>query len=161
LRTSNHDDIQRKTGFKEKLFKKTSDFRRVTMSDIPSNLKYSQGHEWVRLDDDGSVVIGITDHAQQALGELVYVELPEAGQSVAVGDACAVVESVKAASDVYAPVAGEVSATNESLADEPERVNSNPYDEGWLLRVTPANPQDLDELMDADAYKQFVAESDN
>ena len=131
------------------------------MTDIPSNLKYSQGHEWVRLDDDGSVVIGITDHAQQALGELVYVELPETGQSVAVGDGCAVVESVKAASDVYAPVAGEVSGTNESLADEPERVNSDPYDKGWLLRVMPANPQDLDALMDADAYEQFVAESDD
>ena len=131
------------------------------MTDIPSNLKYSQGHEWVRLDDDGSVVIGITDHAQQALGELVYVELPETGQSVAVGDGCAVVESVKAASDVYAPVAGEVSGSNESLADEPERVNSDPYDKGWLLRVMPANPQDLDALMDADAYEQFVAESDD
>ena len=131
------------------------------MSDVLSNLKYSRDHEWVRLEDDGSVVVGITDHAQEALGELVYVELPEEGASFAVGDACAVVESVKAASDVYAPLAGEVAGINEALADTPELVNGSPYEDGWLVRLTPSAPQELEELMDAEAYQQFLAESED
>jgi glycine cleavage system H protein len=130
------------------------------MSDIPENLKYSRQHEWIRLDDDGSVVVGITDHAQQALGELVYVEGPEEGQSFARGDACVVVESVKAASDVYAPVGGELAEFNARLADEPELVNAQPYAEGWLMKLTPAAPAELDELLDAESYGQFLAESE-
>ena len=130
------------------------------MSEIPENLKYSTDHDWVRLEDDGLVVVGITDHAQEALGELVFVEVPEEGQSFQRGDSCAVVESVKAASDVNAPVTGEVVAVNVSLEESPELVNQNPYDEGWLIRLRPADPAELDELLDADAYNRFLAESE-
>jgi len=129
------------------------------MSEVPGNLKYSEEHEWIRLEDDGSVVIGITDHAQEALGELVYVEQPDDGADLAKGDACIVIESVKAASDVYAPISGKLVATNEALADEPELVNQSPYEDGWLVRIDPTAPTELDELMDADAYGQFIAES--
>jgi len=129
------------------------------MSEVPGNLKYSSEHEWVRLEDDGSVVVGITDHAQEALGELVYFEQPEDSTVLAKGDACIVIESVKAASDVYAPVSGELTESNGALADEPELVNKSPYEEGWLVRISPSNPAELDELMDADAYTQFIAES--
>ncbi len=131
------------------------------MSEIPENLKYTTDHEWCRLEDDGSVTIGITDHAQEALGELVYVELPEVGVEFAAGDACAVVESVKAASDVYAPIGGEVAEVNEQLEAEPELVNSNPYDEGWLLRLMPSDPAALDELLDAENYEQLLAEAED
>ena len=127
------------------------------MSEIPANLKYTRDHEWVRLEDDGTVTMGITDHAQQALGELVFVELPEQGQALMTGEACAVVESVKAASDVYAPLSGSVAEVNAGLEDEPERVNGSPYEEGWLLRMESSDPSELDELMDAQAYEQFVA----
>jgi glycine cleavage system H protein len=130
------------------------------MSEIPRNLKYSRDHEWIELDDDGLVVVGITDHAQEALGELVYVEGPEEGQSFTRGDACVVIESVKAATDVYAPVAGELAAFNEKLTDEPELVNQAPYAGGWLVKLRLADPSDLDELLDADAYAQFLAESE-
>lgn len=131
------------------------------MSEIPANLKYTRDHEWVRLEDDGLVTVGITDHAQQALGELVYVELPESGQQLTAGDACAVVESVKAASDVYAPLSGTVAEINDSLEAEPDRVNGQPYDEGWLLRIRPGHPGELEEMMDAEAYGQLLAaESD-
>ncbi len=131
------------------------------MSEIPENLKFTRDHEWLRLEDDGSVTVGITDHAQEALGELVYVELPEPGTDCAAGETCAVVESVKAASDVYAPVGGQVTAVNDVLADEPERVNGSPYEDGWLLRLQPEQPAALDELLDADAYQQCVAESES
>ena len=130
------------------------------MSEAPENLRYSQDHEWVRMEDDGSVVIGITDHAQQALGELVYVEVPEADSEFERGDACAVVESVKAASDVYAPVGGKLAAANPALEDNPELVNSSPYEDGWLLRLHPENPVELEDLMGAEAYTQFLAESE-
>lgn len=126
------------------------------MSEVPQNLRYTSDHEWVRLDDDGSVVIGITDHAQEALGELVYVEIPETGQEYGKGDACVVVESVKAASDVYAPVSGECADTNAALADEPELVNQSPYEDGWLIRLSPSDQTELEELMDAEAYQQFL-----
>jgi len=129
------------------------------MSEVPGNLRYSEEHEWIRLEDDGSVVIGITDHAQEALGELVYVEQPESGATLAKGDACIVVESVKAASDVYAPISGKLVETNDALVDEPELVNQSPYESGWLVRIEPSVPTELDELMDADAYGQFLAES--
>jgi glycine cleavage system H protein len=108
------------------------------MSNVPPELKYTKSHEWVRTLPDGSVEIGITDHAQHALGDLVFVEVPEAGRTVAAGEACAVVESVKAASDVYAPLAGEVLAGNPQLASQPESVNTQPYGAGWLMRLKPA-----------------------
>jgi len=130
------------------------------MSEVPENLKYSIDHDWVRLEDDGLVVIGITDHAQEALGELVFVEVPEEGQSFQRGDPCAVVESVKAASDVNAPVTGEVVSINSALEESPELVNQNPYDDGWLIRLRPSDPAELDELLEADAYNRLLAESD-
>lgn len=129
------------------------------MSEVPGNLKYSSEHEWVRLEDDGSVLVGITDHAQEALGELVYVEQPEENVTLAKGDACIVIESVKAASDVYAPISGDLTETNGALADEPELVNQSPYEDGWLVRISPSDPAELEELMDADAYGQFLAET--
>jgi len=130
------------------------------MSTIPEELKYTESHEWVRLEDDGTVTVGVTDFAQESLGDLVFVEAPEVGASLDRGDACAVVESVKAASDVYAPISGEVLAANERLADEPELINSDPYGEGWLMRMQPGNVAELDEMLGAEAYEQVVAESD-
>jgi len=109
------------------------------MSNVPADLKYTKSHEWVRTLVDGTLEIGITDHAQHALGDMVFIEVPEAGRAVRAGEACAVVESVKAASDVYAPVTGEVTAGNAALAAEPETVNAQPYGAGWLLRLKPAS----------------------
>lgn len=123
------------------------------MSEIPSDLKYAKTHEWARLEEDGTVTVGISDHAQDALGDLVFVEVPQSGQTVAAEEACCVVESVKAASDVYAPLAGEIIAVNEGLADAPELVNDDPYGEGWLFRLQPDNADDLDGLLDADDYE--------
>ena len=128
------------------------------MSEIPSELKYTKSHEWIRSEDDGSVTIGITDHAQELLGDLVFVELPEVGSAMSAEDTVCVVESVKAASDVYMPVSGEVVAINEALSDAPETINDSPYDDGWLIRVTPSSPDELDDLMDADAYDAEIAE---
>ena len=128
------------------------------MSDIPSELKYSKEHEWVRIDDDGNAVIGITDHAQELLGDMVYVELPEVGTSIAVEDETGVVESVKAASDVYAPVSGEIIEVNEDLVDEPESINSQPYEAGWLYKVELANESDLEALLTADEYADLIAD---
>jgi glycine cleavage system H protein len=108
------------------------------MSNVPADLRYTESHEWVRTLSDGTIEIGITDHAQHSLGDLVFVEVPDAGRTVKVGEACAVVESVKAASDVYAPVAGEITAGNSKLTAEPETVNAQPYGEGWLMRLRPA-----------------------
>ena len=122
------------------------------MSEIQSDLLYRETHEWVRVEDDGSIVVGISDHAQEALGDMVYVELPEPGMSYQQGDACAVVESVKAASDVYAPVSGEVIAANGDLEDSPELVNSNPYGDGWLFRMIPSDQSEIEGLLGADAY---------
>ena len=126
------------------------------MSQIPAELKYTKSHEWIRVEADGSLTIGITDHAQEALGDLVFVETPEAGQSFATGDAAAVVESVKAASDVYAPVAGEVLSGNETLADAPETLNDDPYGEGWIFKLQPSDPAELDGLMGVDGYADFL-----
>ena len=125
------------------------------MSTVPPGLMYTSEHEWIRAEGDGTVVVGITDHAQHQLGELVYVELPEAGSELAAGDGCAVVESVKAASDVYAPVAGAVTAVNAALNDEPGLVNTSPYDEGWLFRLKPADAA-LAGLLDAAAYQKLI-----
>lgn len=128
------------------------------MSNIPAELKYTKSHEWVRTETDGSLTVGITDHAQEALGDLVYVEVPEVGSALDAGDAAAVVESVKAASDVYAPIGGEVIAANEELADAPEQVNEDPYGGGWLFKLQPTDASELDALLDAEAYQADIDE---
>jgi glycine cleavage system H protein len=129
------------------------------MSNIPTDLKYLESHEWVRLESDGTVTVGISDHAQSSLGDLVFVEVPEVGKSLSKGAAAAVVESVKAASDVYSPVSGEVVAANQALSGSPELVNSDPYGEGWLFRIKPSNSAELQELLDAQAYEKVVADA--
>ena len=129
------------------------------MSQIPADLKYTKTHEWARLNPDGSVTVGITNYAQTQLGDMVFVELPELGRRVTAGEECAVVESVKAVSEVYSPLAGEVTAVNEALTEEPELVNQDPYGEGWLFRLQPGEA--LDGLLDAAAYAALeVAETD-
>lgn len=128
------------------------------MSNTPSELKYASSHEWARLEEDRTVTVGITDHAQEALGDVVFVELPEVGAALAAGDEAGVVESVKAASDVYAPVGGEVIAVNERLEDEPETVNSDPYHDGWFFKLQPADVSELDALLSAEDYQQQCAE---
>ena len=131
------------------------------MSDIPENLKYTRDHEWIAETGDGTAAVGITDHAQEALGDLVFVELPEMHRDVETVDVCAVVESVKAASDIYSPVAGNISEVNLALDDSPELVNADPYGEGWLFRLIPASPADLEELLDAQAYERILADMDD
>jgi glycine cleavage system H protein len=131
------------------------------MSELPGDLLYTKDHEWLRREDDGTVTVGITDHAATSLGDLVYVELPEVGQEVESDGEMAVVESVKAASDVYAPVAGTVVAVNEDLADDPEKINSEPYGEGWIVRLTPTDDIDESGLMSPDAYQQILDELDD
>jgi len=128
------------------------------MSQTPSELKYASTHEWARLEEDGTVTVGITDHAQEALGDVVFVELPEVGATLAAADEAGVVESVKAASDIYAPVAGEVIAVNSQLEDAPELVNSDPYNDGWFYRLQPADTDELDSLLSADQYQQQCEE---
>ena len=127
------------------------------MSNIPDDLRYTKSHEWLRSLPDGSIEIGISDHAQAALGDLVFVEVPEAGRVLAAGDACAVVESVKAASDVYSPLGGEVIAGNELLATQPELINTDPYGQGWILRLRPTAAAGGAVLLDAKAYAAEVA----
>ena len=122
------------------------------MSDIPSDLKYTATHEWARLEEDGTVTVGISDHAQDALGDVVYVELPELEQVIAAGDEAGVVESVKAASDVYAPISGTICAINDALEDAPETVNSDAYTDGWFFKMQPADIGELEELLDAEGY---------
>ncbi|WP_227430795.1 glycine cleavage system protein GcvH [Psychrobacter sp. I-STPA6b] len=123
------------------------------MSHIPAELKYVASHEWLRLEDDGTITVGITEHAQDLLGDIVYVELPEVGATVAADDEVAVVESVKAASDVYAPITGEIVAINESLEDEPEIINSDPYGDGWFFKIKPDNVDDYESLLTAEEYQ--------
>ena len=118
----------------------------------PADLKYTKSHEWVRDNGDGTVTVGITDHAQSLLGDVVYVELPEVDNGYTEEESCGVIESVKAASDMYCPIAGEVTEVNEELDAEPELINSAPYGEGWIFAVKPASMDDLDDLLDADAY---------
>jgi glycine cleavage system H protein len=124
---------------------------------IPKELRYTQSHEWVRREADGTVSVGITDHAQEQLGDIVFVEAPKAGRKVAGGEAVGVVESVKAASDIYAPVAGQIVAGNDALADSPEKVNADAYG-SWFYRMKPDNPADLDRLLDAAAYEKVASE---
>lgn len=130
------------------------------MNELPGDLLYTSEHEWLRREDDGSVTVGITDHAQAALGDLVYVELPEVDQDVEAGGDMAVVESVKAASDVYAPIAGTVVAVNEDLSDDPEKINADPYGDGWIVRLQPGDAIDERELMTPDAYQAQLDEED-
>jgi glycine cleavage system H protein len=132
------------------------------MSEVPGELKYSKSHEWVSIGDDGvTVTIGITDHAQDLMGDMVFIELPEVGGSYGTGDDCAVVESVKAASDVYAPIAGEVTEVNEALAESPETLNTDPYGDGWLFKMTVSDKDELNDLLDATAYEELIASEES
>ncbi len=126
------------------------------MSNIPADLKYVASHEWLRLEADGTITVGITDHAQDLLGDVVFVELPEVGTEVAADQEIAVVESVKAASDVYAPISGEIVEINEELVDSPELANEDPYGKAWFFKVKPANPADYDSLMSAEEYESSL-----
>lgn len=126
------------------------------MSQVPAELKYNDSHEWVRLEADGTVTVGITDHAQQALGDVVFVETPAEGTELSAGSSAGVVESVKAASDIYSPIDGTVLAVNPALEGEPELVNSDPYGEGWMFRLQPASPAQIDDMLDAAAYCALI-----
>jgi len=131
------------------------------MSNTPSDLKYTKSHEWIRDNGDGTVTLGITDHAQELLGDLVFVEVPESGTEVEAGGEIAVVESVKAASDVYSPVTGEVVEANEALADAPESVNDSPYEDGWICKIRLSDTSQLEALMDADSYATHAEEEEH
>ena len=126
------------------------------MSNVPPDLQYTKTHEWVRTLPDGTVEIGITDHAQHALGDLVFVEVPEGGRTVVLGEPCAVVESVKAASDVYSPLSGEITQVNESIVQEPGLVNSDPMGKGWLFKMKIADASQIETLMDEAAYQSLI-----
>lgn len=128
------------------------------MSNVPNELKYRDSHEWVRKEADGTYTVGITEHAQELLGDMVFVDLPDVGNTYSQGDDCAVAESVKAASDIYAPISGEIIEVNSALDGEPELVNSGPYAEGWLFKIKASNESELDSLLDADAYKGSIDE---
>jgi glycine cleavage system H protein len=130
------------------------------MSQLPAELKYTRSHEWARLNDDGTVTIGITDHAQEQLGDLVFVEIPKLNSTVAAGETCAVVESVKAASDIYAPLAGEVIEANAALTESPELINKDPFGDGWMFKLQPDNATALEDLMDAEAYQSHIETAD-
>ncbi|MDD2049480.1 glycine cleavage system protein GcvH [Pseudomonas putida] len=127
------------------------------MSNIPADLRFAESHEWAKLEADGTVTVGISDHAQEALGDVVFVELVEVGKVFAAGEAAGVVESVKAASDIYAPVSGEVIAFNDALADSPESLNSDPY-ASWIFKLKPSNTAELDKLLDAAGYQAAIGE---
>jgi len=131
------------------------------MNEIPGDLKFLKSHEWARMEDSGRITIGISEHAQGLLGDLVYVELPSVGDTVKQGNACAVVESVKAASDVYSPVSGTVVAVNDALSDKPETINEDAYGEGWIFAVKPDDAAELDEMMDPDDYATMIEDEDH
>ena len=122
---------------------------------IPANLRYTASHEWIRVEADGSLTIGVTDHAQEALGDVVFLELPDAGRVVAAEEAIAVIESVKAASDIYAPVSGEVAEANDDLTGQPERINADPFGAAWLFKIRPSDAAELNALMSADEYAAY------
>ncbi|KMW73745.1 glycine cleavage system protein H [Photorhabdus luminescens subsp. luminescens] len=130
------------------------------MSNVPAELRYAQSHEWVRAEGNGEYTVGITEHAQELLGDMVFVDLPEIGDEINLGDDCAVVESVKAASDIYAPLSGKIIAVNEALNDSPELVNSEPYNEGWLFRIKAADESELSGLLDAEGYQALLDEEE-
>lgn len=132
--------------------------RNIKMSNIPSELKYAPSHEWVRDEGDGTFTVGITEHAQELLGDMVFVELPEVGDAVDAGEDCAVAESVKAASDIYAPISGEIVAINEELEDAPETVNNDSYGDGWLFVIKASDESELDNLLDAEGYAHTIDE---
>jgi len=131
------------------------------MSTIPGELKYASSHEWVRVEADGTAYVGITDHAQAALGDLVFVELPDIEATLAAAEEAGVVESVKAASDIYSPVSGEVIAVNEALEDAPELINSDPYGDGWIFRIRLSDKEELEDLLSADEYEEQLLEEDH
>ena len=131
------------------------------MSEIPGDLKFLKSHEWARVEGDGKVTVGISDHAQALLGDLVYVELPTIGDHVDAGNACAVVESVKAASDIYAPVSGTVTAVNDALSDKPETINEDAYGDGWIFTLEIDEPKQLDELLEPDDYAELLEDDDH
>lgn len=131
------------------------------MSEIPQDLRYTKTHEWIMKNDEGTLTVGITDHAQGLLGDLVFIEAPEEGTTFQEGDDSAVVESVKAASDVYAPVDGEVTASNEALEDTPEIINNDPFGDGWIYKIKPEDAGAFDALMDAEAYKELIESEDH
>lgn len=131
------------------------------MSEIPGDLKFLKSHEWARVEDDGKVTIGISDQAQSLLGDLVYVELPGVGDQIEAGTACAVVESVKAASDVYAPLSGKVLEVNEALSDKPETINEDAYGDGWLFTMSIDDADQLNDLLDPDAYSELLEDDEH
>lgn len=131
------------------------------MSEIPGDLRFLKSHEWVRVNDDGTATVGISEHAQEQLGDLVYVELPEVGSEVEAGAGTAVVESVKAASDIYAPVSGEIVAVNEALSDKPETINEDAFGDGWIFRIRYSDKSQIDDLMSADDYAEMVENEDH
>ena len=133
----------------------------MSASEIPGDLKFLKSHEWARVEDNGLIRVGISDHAQGQLGDLVYVELPEVGSEVKAGTGAAVVESVKAASDIYSPVSGEVVEVNDNLNDKPETINEDAYGEGWIFVVKANDRGELDELLDADAYAELIENEDD
>ena len=128
------------------------------MSNIPTELRYASSHEWIRKEEDGSYTVGISEHAQELLGDMVFVELPDVGDTVTAGEDCAVAESVKAASDIYAPISGEVLAVNEAVEDSPELVNSDAFGDGWFFRVMPSDTAEIENLLDAEGYQAIVEE---
>jgi glycine cleavage system H protein len=130
------------------------------MSNAPTDRRYAKSHEWIKDEGDGSLTIGITDHAQELLGDLVFVDLPEVGQALEAGSDCAVVESVKAASDVYSPISGEVIAVNETLDETPETINEDAFGEGWMFKIKPTDMSELDSLLDADGYDALLTEEE-
>ncbi|ATA25344.1 glycine cleavage system protein H [Brenneria goodwinii] len=130
------------------------------MSDVPAELKYTASHEWVLSEGEGVYLVGITEHAQELLGDMVFIDLPEVGTVVSAGDDCAVAESVKAASDIYAPISGEIIEVNEELENSPELVNSGPYSDGWLFRIRSSDESDLNELLDAEGYQAALEEDE-
>ncbi|MAA92536.1 MAG: glycine cleavage system protein H [Gammaproteobacteria bacterium] len=123
------------------------------MAKVPNNLKFLESHEWARVEEDGTVTVGISDHAQELLGDIVFVELPEIGKEISQSSDIAIVESVKAASDVYSPLTGEVTEINEALNDNPEIINSSPYEDGWFFKIKPQDISEMEKLLDADAYE--------
>jgi glycine cleavage system H protein len=131
------------------------------MNEIPGDLKFLKSHEWARMEDDGTVTVGISDHAQGQLGDLVYVELPSVGDTVDAGNACAVVESVKAASDVYSPVSGTILKVNDALADRPETINEDAFGEGWIFKLKPSSPAEMEELLTPDDYAEQIEGESN
>ncbi|BAJ03502.1 glycine cleavage system protein GcvH [Shewanella violacea] len=128
------------------------------MSNIPTELRYASSHEWIRKEEDGSYTVGISEHAQELLGDMVFIELPDVGDTVTAGEDCAVAESVKAASDIYAPISGEVLAINEALEDSPELVNSDAFGDGWFFRVMPSDTAEIENLLNAEGYQAVIDE---